>query len=263
MGTRRVVGYVRVSTEGQAVEGVSLEAQRRKLTAYCDALDLDLVDVVVDEGVSAKTLARPGLARVLETLDQGRAEGVIVTKLDRLTRSVRDLGDLVEKYFSRGVALLSVADSIDTSTASGRLVLHVLGAVSQWEREAVAERTREALAEVRAQGGTLGGEALGWRRGEDLDAHGRRVVEADAVEVATVERIVSLRAEGLSLRAVAARLEAEGRPTKRGGRWAAEQVRAVLARVPAAAPAAPAVPARGPARAPRAPRDTLAPARAA
>jgi site-specific DNA recombinase len=229
----RVVGYVRVSTEGQADGGVSLDAQRAKLEAYAVAMDLDLVTVEVDAGLSAKTLARPALQRALAMLDGGAADGLLVAKLDRLTRSVRDLGDLVERYFAAKFALMSVADSIDTRSAAGRLVLNVLASVAQWEREATGERTRDALAHVRASGVRLGGEALGWERGDESDEEGRRIVRDVRGEVATVKRILALRAEGLTLRAIAGALAAEGHQTKRGGRWAAETVRKVLARAEA------------------------------
>ena len=117
----RVVGYVRVSTEHQADGGASLGAQRAKLAAYALAMDLELVAIEEDAGLSAKTLERPALQRALAMLDAGTAEGLLWAKLDRLTRSVRDLGELVERYFSSRWSLLSVADSIDTRSAAGRL----------------------------------------------------------------------------------------------------------------------------------------------
>src|SRR5262245_9972971 len=92
----RVVGYVRVSSEQQADSGVSLEAQRAKLEAYALAMELELVAIEVDAGVSAKTLRRPGFEAALQLLGSGAAEGLLVCKLDRLTRSVRDLGWLLE-----------------------------------------------------------------------------------------------------------------------------------------------------------------------
>lgn len=231
---RRVVGYIRVSSEGQATEGVSLDAQRVKLAAYCTAMDLELVGIEADEGVSAKTLRRPGLQRALGLLDAGTVDGLLVTKLDRLTRSVRDLGDLVERYFAGDrCSLLSVGDSIDTKTAAGRLVLNVLTSVAQWEREATGERTRDALVEVRRQGGVLGADALGWRRVEETDAAGRQCIVRDDAEAETVARITALRGEGLSLRGIATVLTSEGRATKRGGRWAAETVAKVLERAAA------------------------------
>jgi len=225
-----VVGYVRVSTEQQAGEGISLDAQRTKLQAYALALDLELVDVFEDAGLSAKSLDRPGLQSALTKLEDGTASGLLVVKLDRLTRSVRDLGELVDRYFASRFSLLSVSDSIDTRTASGRLVLHVLGAVSQWEREATAERTRDALAQLRADGVRLGGEAYGWRRREDLDTRGHRSWEDVGDELETVRHIRVLHAEGQSVRGIAATLAAEGRRTKRGGRWHPTTIQRILAR---------------------------------
>lgn len=231
MKTTRIAGYIRVSTEQQADGGVSLEAQRAKLEAYAGLYELELVEVVVDAAVSAKTLRRPGLARALAMLEGGAADGLLVAKLDRLTRSVKDLGILLESYFSEGRhQLLSVSEQIDTRTAGGRLVLNILGSVSQWEREKVGERTREALGYLRGQGVRLGGEALGWRRGEALDADGRRIVEAVEEEAATVERILSLQAEGLTVREIATAMNAGSLHTKRGGRWHPTTVQRVLSR---------------------------------
>ena len=219
----KVVGYVRVSTQEQAAEGVSLAAQESKLRAYCVALDLELVAVVSDAGASAKSLARPGLQQALALLDAGQADGLLVCKLDRLTRSVRDLGELLDGWFSTRFALLSVADAIDTRTAGGRLVLNILTSVAAWEREAIAERTSAALRHKVAAGEHVGAPALGVR-----------VVDGALQEVRAerqvVERILALHAEGLSLRAIAASLTAEGAPTKRGGSWAAATVSKVLAR---------------------------------
>jgi len=112
---RRVVGYVRVSSEGQATEGVSLDAQRVKLAAYCTAMDFELVALEADEGVSAKTLRRPGLQRALAALEEGRADAVLVTKLDRLTRSVRTWAT-----WWRGTSPASAGLSSRWATASTR-----------------------------------------------------------------------------------------------------------------------------------------------
>jgi len=129
-------------------------------------------------------------------------------------------------------ALVAGSSSWVTSrSAAGRLVLNVLASVSAWEREATGERTRDALAHLRSEGVALGGEALGWSRIDETDAEGRRVVVDVADERETVARMVALRAEGKSLRAIAAALLTEGRRTKRAGRWAPETVRKALARV--------------------------------
>lgn len=226
----RVLGYVRVSTERMADEGVSLDAQREKLKAYAIALDLELVEIIEDAGESAKTLDRPGLARALAALKEGKAEGLLVPKLDRLTRSVRDLGVLIDEYFASKFALLSVSDAIDTRTAAGRLCLNIMATVSQWEREAIGERTRDALGHLKASGVRLGGEAYGWTRSEIRDEEGRRIVENVSAEREGIARILELRRSGLSMGKIAEAMTQEGRRTKEGGRWYAETVRRVLAR---------------------------------
>lgn len=210
----KVIGYVRVSTEEQAREGVSLAAQEKKLAAYAELYEVELVEIISDAGVSAKTLKRPGLTRALAMLEDGTAQGLLIAKLDRLTRSVADWNALIDSYFLRETALLSVGEQIDTRTAAGRLVLNVLISVAQWEREAIGERTAAAMAHLKAQGVALGAPSLG-----QTDA------EAD-----TVARILELRAENMPLRQIADTLTAEGRCTKRGGKWAAETVRKVLTR---------------------------------
>jgi len=137
----KTIAYLRVSTDKQADRGVSLDAQRAKLKAYAELYELDLVDVIVDAGQSAKSLDRPGLQRALGMLKAGEAEALLVVKLDRLTRSVVDLGTLVERYFAPGkAALLSVGEQIDTRSAAGRLVLNVLASVSQSTKRTTTTR---------------------------------------------------------------------------------------------------------------------------
>ncbi|MCA9781272.1 MAG: recombinase family protein [Candidatus Eremiobacteraeota bacterium] len=222
----KVIGYVRVSTEDQAAHGVSLDAQRTKLEQYAALFDHELVDVVIDAGASAKSLKREGLSSALARLDAGEAEGLLVAKLDRLTRSVKDLGSLLDDYFRARFSLLSVADQIDTSTAAGRLVLNVLASVSEWEREAIGERTSAALQHKIANGEHVGAPALGF------DVVAGELKKNDS-ESATVERIRELAAEGLTLRDIAATLTAEGHTTKRGGQWHPQTVSRVLKRLEA------------------------------
>lgn len=225
----RVIGYVRVSTEEQATGGVSLAAQRAKVAGYAALYELELVEVIEDAGISGKTLERPGLERALELVRKGKADGVLVAKLDRLTRSVADMAELIDCYFSEkaGKVLLSVADQVDTRTAAGRLVLNILVGVSQWERETIGERTRDALRHKRSVGETFNHAPLGYR----VEA-GRLV--ADVEEQATVARANELRAAGASLQAIAATLTAEGRRTKRGGRWHPVTVQKLIGRPVAA-----------------------------
>jgi DNA invertase Pin-like site-specific DNA recombinase len=134
----RTIAYLRVSTDKQADRGISLDAQRAKAEAYAQLYDLELVEVIVDAGYSAKTLERPGLQKALGMLRSGAADALLVAKLDRLTRSVVHLGELVETYFSEGeAALLSVGEQIDTRSAAGRLVLNILASVSHYAEPGV------------------------------------------------------------------------------------------------------------------------------
>jgi len=212
---RRIVAYIRVSTDKQAEHGVSLDAQRAKVEQYAALYDLELVAVEVDALSAKTTAARPALARALAMLDAGTADGLLVVKLDRLTRSVRDLGDLIESYFgSRGAALISVSENVDTRTAAGRLVLNVLASVGQWEREAIGERTSAAMQHKKAAGETTGTAPYGYR----VAADGVRL-EEDAAEQRALALVRDLRAEGLSLRAIGDRLTAAGCTPRTGRSW--------------------------------------------
>jgi len=132
----------------------------------------ELIDLIVDGGESAKSLQRPGMEQLLALVDSKKVQAVIVAKLDRLTRSVKDLCELLERFERRGVALVSVAESLDTSSAAGRLVLNIMTAVSQWEREAIGERTRDAMRHKLSQGERAGNIAYGYRLAGDGQAPG-------------------------------------------------------------------------------------------
>jgi len=155
----QAIGYVRVSTDKQAETGGSLEAQAEKIRAMAVVQGAELSDVIVDGGESAKSMNRPGLRRLLALVEARKVDTVIVAKLDRLTRSVKDLCELLELFERKGVALVSVAESLDTGSAAGRLVITIMGAVSQWEREAIGERTRDRGAPRFIRGATSVG---GW-----------------------------------------------------------------------------------------------------
>ncbi|MSQ94419.1 MAG: recombinase family protein [Gemmataceae bacterium] len=222
----KVIGYTRVSTDEQADKGLSLGAQRAKVEAYCKLYDLELVELIEDAGQSGKTLKRDGLQRALTMLRNGEAGGIVIAKLDRLTRSVVDGGKLIADYFGeKGHELFSVGDHINTRTAAGRLVLNVLLSVSQWEREAIGERTRDALQHKIANGERCGKVRFGF----DLGADGKMLV-ANAAEQAALRLIRKLRAAGESLRAIAAELNVRGIGTKEGRPWLFTTVKGILAR---------------------------------
>ena len=222
----RTVAYLRVSTDKQADHGVSLDAQRAKVRAYAELFELDLVAVEVDAGFSAKSLDRPGLDRVLGMLRAGTADALLVVKLDRLTRSVRDLCDLVDRYFRDGrYALMSVGEQVDTRSAAGRMVLNMLTVIGQWEREAIGERTAVAMQHKAARGEYTGG---GAPFGFALGADGTTLVPVEA-EQAVIASARELRAAGASLRAVAATLAERGVRARSGRPFVASQIARMLA----------------------------------
>jgi site-specific DNA recombinase len=217
----RAIGYVRVSTDKQADHGVSLEAQAEKIRAMAAIHSAELVDFIIEAGESAKSLNRPGMARLLQLVDTRQVEGVIIAKLDRLTRSVKDLCILLERFERRDVALISVAESLDTGSAGGRLVLNIMTAVSQWEREAIGESTRDAMRHKRNAGERVGNIAYGYRLGKD-----ERHLEPDETEQAVLAHIRARR-EQTTLRGLAAELNAQGFRTRRGSAWRHEYVKRV------------------------------------
>lgn len=235
-GQGHAISYTRVSTEEQATSGVSLDAQQAAVSAYCTMRGLKLVELIVDAGVSAgKPLAsREGGRRILERVRDGGVSAIVAYKLDRVFRDCADCLAVVSDWDQRGVALHLVdlgGTTLDSGTAMGRFFLTVMAGAAELERNLIGERTKAALAHLKTdQGVKLGSPALGWTRSGERDPCGRLVVADVADELATVNRIIELRAQRHSLRAIAAMLTREGRPTKRGGTWRPVTILAVLRR---------------------------------
>ena len=223
VATQRVVGYVRVSTDRQADQGSSLEAQEAKVRAMATVQGATLLEVIVDGGESGRSLNRPGLQRLLSLVNSGEVTSVIIPKLDRLTRSVKDLCQLLELFERKNVALVSVAESLDTGSAAGRLVITIMGAVSQWEREAIGERTRDVLSHKRSNGERVGNIQYGYR----LSGDGLHV-EPEPNEQEVLAAIRALRGRHRSLREIAAALNDRGLRTRRGSKWRHEYVKNVI-----------------------------------
>ena len=221
--TIRAVAYVRVSSEQQAESGLSLEHQQEKCRALATLHEYDLVDVIVDAGESAASLDRPGMARVLAMVDARQVEAVLIAKLDRITRSVRDLSDLLDRFSRRHVALVSASESLNTETAAGRMVVRLLAVVSEWEREAIGERTADALKAKRRRGERYGALAYGSQVASD----GRRL-DVHHAERQMILYAYELRDAGLPWREIAERLNAEGYQTRSGRPWKLTNIRAAV-----------------------------------
>ena len=148
------VGYTRVSTSLQALEGLSLATQDERLNAWATTKGISLERIVSDEGISGGTLDRPGLNSILDDLDS--IDALVITQLDRLTRSVRDLGHLLEVFEQHEVSLVSLGEGVDATSAGGRLILNILMSVSEWQRLDVSEKTAAVLRSKQTRGEHVG-----------------------------------------------------------------------------------------------------------
>jgi DNA invertase Pin-like site-specific DNA recombinase len=228
MKTNKALAYIRVSTEEQAVHGLSIPAQKEALESYARLRGLEIAEFIVDAGISGgRPLGtRPGGQKLLAMLAEGQVTHIIALRLDRLFRNAADCLATVENWTKRGfiLHLLDVAgNSIDTNSAAGKFMLTVLAAVAEMERNQIAERIRTVLRWKRKNGKVFGHPPFGFVR--DGDA----LVPVEA-EQRALDLILELRARGYSLHKIARTLEARGIPTKRGGKWAAATVRKILAR---------------------------------
>jgi DNA invertase Pin-like site-specific DNA recombinase len=209
----RALGYCRVSTGDQMSSGAGLDAQRAALQAEADRRGWAL-ELILEDGLSAKDLNRPALVAALSRLDRGEADLLMVSKLDRLSRSVKDFGGLLERASKRNWSVLCLDLGVDTTTPVGEFTANVVVSASQYERRLIGQRTKDALAARKAAGVKLG-------RPRSL---------SDAI----VGRIVEAQGAGQSLSGIARELTNEGVPTAQGGRrWYASTVAAVLRSVEA------------------------------
>lgn len=195
----RMIGYVRVSTDEQARSGLGLEAQVRSVTDECERRGWRMVRLVRDEGVSAKTLERPGLQQALRAIADGKADGIVAAKLDRLSRSVIDFSTLLDWAEDVDATIVALDLQVDTSTAAGRLMANLVSAIAEWEREIIGERTAAGMAVKRSQGLPISRPAV-----------------SDRPEL--MARIKELRDCGWTLQRIADQLNRDGVPTLRGGK---------------------------------------------
>lgn len=201
----KVVGYVRVSTDKQGANGGSLEAQREAVRSECTRRGWELLRFEEDV-LSGKTLRRPGLEAALAACHSGEAAGIVVAKLDRLSRSIVDFAGLLEQKKGYNIAALDLG--LDLSTPQGELVANVIASVAQWERRMIGQRTREGLAVKRAEG--------------------VRVGRPRVVDETMARKIRRQRGRGRTYAEIADKLNAERVPTAQGGkRWYPSTVRAV------------------------------------
>ena len=225
--TTQAIGYVRVSTEGQANEGVSLEAQEAKIKAWCEAHGYTLLGIHVDAGLSGfRTVNRPGLQSALAEACKNNA-ALVVYSLSRLARSTKDAILISERIAKSGADLVSLSERIDTTSASGKMIFRMLAVLAEFERDQISERTRLAMAHKARQHELVGKVPFGY----DLAPDGRSLTP-NPIEQRVLRLMKTLRAKGLAYRAIAARLTARQIPTKEGHAvWHHTAVRRILSHV--------------------------------
>lgn len=216
---RAVVGYIRVSTKEQKESKLSIIHQEQKIRAWADSQDFKLAKIFNDEAESAKDLDRPAVQELLGLVDGGKVSRVIIYKLDRLTRSVRDLGNLLERFEKNNVALSSVYETLDTASAGGRLVVNVMASVAQWERETIAERTQAALDIKRQNSEKLGGICPYGYRARQGTLH------PFEEEQKVLKGILKARGEGRGYQDIAEALNEQGVKPRKGAAWYAATIR--------------------------------------
>ena len=170
--------------------------------------------------MSGSTLDRPGLRAVLRLIKRGRANTLIVAKLDRLSRSLRDVCTLVSAYFiDERCHLLSCCGMVNTHSAAGRMLMMNLANYNEFERSMISERTRETLQHMKAQGIRLGPAPYGYELSNQLDEKGRRVLVLLASEQEIIARLAAAQTGGVGFSEIARQLSAEGTRARRGGEW--------------------------------------------
>ncbi|MBO0959522.1 recombinase family protein [Neobacillus sp. MM2021_6] len=218
----KVAAYIRVSTTEQAEEGYSIAAQRNRLEAYATSQGWEIVAWYVDEGESAKDLNRTDLKRMLNGIEQEIFDCVLVYRLDRLTRSVLDLYQLLEKFEKHNVKFKSATEVYDTTTAIGRLFLTLVSALAQWERENLGERVRMGMQQKAKEGKwTVSTPPLGYDSEESN-------LKINPSEAAVVKEIYSLYLAGNGMHKIARNLNERGLYTKSNKAWSQNTVQYIL-----------------------------------
>jgi len=221
---KMAIGYIRVSTSEQAIEGISLDNQKTKIRSYCSLNDLKLVEIIEDAGKSGKNLNREGIQELLTRIRDKSINAVIVYKLDRLSRKVIDTLTLIETIEKASITFHSLNEKIDTGTAVGRFFLNITASLAQMERDLVSERTKDALQMKISNGQRAGQIPYGWRLSDDGNTLIKHEKEQEAISL-----IKRLHKKGYSYRAICVELEKAGHKPI-GKTWHPKTIGSVLKR---------------------------------
>lgn len=220
---RYIALYCRVSTDEQAREGVSLQEQEERLKAYCKAMGWNVEPVLfIDDGYSAKDMSRPQLEKLIKQVKENSISRVMVTKLDRMSRRLLDLLQLIDMFQQYDVSFISISESFDTNTPSGRLTLQVLGAVAEFERERIRERVFDNMYHAASKGKWLTQSPYGYKL-EDKEL----IINEDEAKIVR-EVFNDYLEKGLGYYAIAKKLNEQGIPSKQNKEWSIRSIKLML-----------------------------------
>ena len=218
---KRAALYTRVSTEDQAKEGFSLDAQLDKLRSYCKARDWKIFSEYVDDGYSGRNTRRPAYKKLLDDIDKW--DMLLVIKMDRIHRNSKNFMLMMEELKKENKEFVSMTESLDTSTAMGRFVMDIIQRIAQLESEQIGERVYDGMAQkARTNGGALGFNI----------PYGYNYVNNELVvnkkEATVVKDIFSLYLDGLSMKKIADYLNRQNIPTKQKKKWRSQTISKIL-----------------------------------
>ena len=221
----RTAIYIRVSTEDQATEGFSINAQKEKLTKYLEANEWELYNIYIDDGISGKNLKdRPQIKKLIEEIKKKNINNVLVYKLDRLTRSLADLMNLIALFDEYECSLNSQTEKLDTSNAVGRMFLKIIGTFAEFERENLSERVSFGYEQKTREGGyTNVNGVYGYNY-----VVGKGTLEINPLESEIVRDIYNMFLNGKAMMAIAKEFTEKKVSTKRGGSWSQSTIKSIL-----------------------------------
>jgi site-specific DNA recombinase len=222
MTMKKAVGYVRVSTEEQAREGVSLENQEAKIKAYCELNDFMLLEIFADAGLSAKNLNRPGIKKIIDMARNKEIDAIVVYKLDRAFRSTIDALEVTSELDKCGVGFHSINERLDTKSPLGRFFFTLIAGIAEMERGIIGERTSDALKRKIEKGEHVGNVPFGYQiKGSGLIPF---LPEQEVIKLAK-----ELRDRGYTFQAIAEEFKILGIKTKRGkNQWYPTSIKNIL-----------------------------------
>ena len=230
--SKRVAIYCRVSTIEQAEEGYSIDEQNIKIREYCEREGHEIYNLYEDRGISGKNITnRPGIKQLLDDATKDKFDLVIVWKLNRISRKLLDILNIVELLNKYNIAFRSLTESFETETPSGKLQLNIMGAIGEFERETIAENVKLGLTARARDGRWSGGIVLGYDLVEIPNEGKKRrntILKINEAEANTVRRIFDLYSQGYGYKAVVNRVNNEGHKSKKNRAFAVSTIKEIL-----------------------------------